>query len=356
MAALTQHWRDYFARGKPTGDVSAETLRFIYGLWVVAFLFKHGGAAWDVAWHFRYLFDEFSPPHNVNTVGTALALMVLAYQTWTGVAATGRGLFLIWTGWIFFLVSAPLDILNHNLYGIDLTTWSVTHFMLYTGTTLMLVGVLYSWLKLAPNGSLRIFYAVIIWTLLLDDVMFPLGQQEFGYVAYDAFLKGTSPASRELIDLAGNTAVGIAKYAVENVPRWLYPLWMTVMASLLFTIARRIQGWAWTATAMASLYLAFRFTAQTISATFQFPQSFVPIMILGAALLIDLAARFKWKPILTAIILITAYYTSAAVVGRATLMPDFDLWTAPIAFVLLWIGLEAWEWFKNYYERRLIRT
>ena len=68
-------------------------------------------------------------------------------------------------------------------------------------------------------------------------------------------------------------------------------------------------------------------------------------MILGAALLIDLAARFKWRPILTAILLIIAYYSGAAVVGRATLMPDFDLWTAPIAFVLLWIGLEACELF-----------
>ncbi|MBI5713188.1 MAG: hypothetical protein HZC38_07165, partial [Chloroflexi bacterium] len=176
-------------------------------------------------------------------------------------------------------------------------------------------------------------------------VMFPLSQQEFGYLAYDAFLKGTSPASRELIDLDGTTAVGIAKYAVENVPRWLYPIWMSVMAALLFTTARRIQGWAWTATAMASLYLAFRFTSQTISATFQFPQSFIPIMILGAALLIDLAARLKWKPMITTILVIIAYYSGAAVVGRATLMPDFDLWTAPIAFVLLWIGLEAWEFF-----------
>ena len=47
MAALTHHWRDYFTRGKPTGNVSVETLRFIYGLWVVAFLLKHGGAAWE---------------------------------------------------------------------------------------------------------------------------------------------------------------------------------------------------------------------------------------------------------------------------------------------------------------------
>lgn len=75
-------------------------------------------------------------------------------------------------------------------------------------------------------------------------------------------------------------------------------------------------------------------------------------MILGAALLIDLAARFKWRPILTAIILIIAYYSSAAVVGRATLMPDFDLWTAPIAFVLLWIGLETWERFWAWLEKQ----
>jgi hypothetical protein len=337
-------WRNLLKRGQPTGDADSRTLWLVYGLWLLAFVFKHGGAAWDIAWHFRYLRDDLAPPHLINTVGTALAFGLLALQSWTGLAAERTGLRLLQAGWLIFLISIPLDIINHRLFGLDLTTWSATHMLLYSGTTLMLVGVLRSWLKMAKPGPWATAYAICIWVLLLDDVLFPLGQQEYGVVAVADYLKGQPTASPDLLAFAGNDAL---RYAYGSLPTWLYPIWMVAVASLLLVIANRIQKWRWTATATTAIYLALRGLAGLALTSTGYSPSFIPVMILGAGVVIDLGLHYRWPAWLTTVLTAGVYYLGAMLISRWTLMPRFDWITAPGAAVLLWTGMTAWDWWRS---------
>ena len=56
-----REWRDRL--GGAPAETSQRELRAIFVLWLVAFLLKHAGSAWDVAWHFRYVFGVLEPPH-----------------------------------------------------------------------------------------------------------------------------------------------------------------------------------------------------------------------------------------------------------------------------------------------------
>lgn len=64
-------------------------MKKVYGLWLLAFALKLFGSAWDTSWHFKYFFDTFSPPHNVNTVGFLLAWALVGYH-WGGTAWAQR--------------------------------------------------------------------------------------------------------------------------------------------------------------------------------------------------------------------------------------------------------------------------
>ncbi|KPV49910.1 hypothetical protein SE17_29965 [Kouleothrix aurantiaca] len=73
----------------------------------------------------------------------------------------------------------------------------------------------------------------------------------------------------------------------------------------------------------------------------EFPLSFIPVMLLPAAFLIDLAGQRHWRPLVIALALTVCYYGGALLVDTATLMPRFALATAPLAFALLWAGYAA---------------
>jgi len=73
-----------------------------------------------------------------------------------------------------------------------------------------------------------------------------------------------------------------------------------------------------------------------------FPPSFIPVMLLGAGLAIDLAARRRWHSVVTSAALLLAFYGGAALIGRLTLMPAFAPWTALVVAGPLW-GIIAAE-------------
>jgi hypothetical protein len=333
--ATTLRWRNVFARGKPRAHDDARVLTLVYGLWLLVFALKAAGADWDIAWHYRFLRDDFAPPHLLNTFGMSVGVMLLAFQTWTGWAVDRRGLKLIQAGVVIFAVAIPLDVINHLIWGLDMTTWSPTHSLLYLGTATMIVGALQSWRKLAAPGPWRTALSVGFWAFLVDAVMFPLGQQEYGTLAVDALLKGQTTASSDLLALAGADKIA---FALGPIPAWVYPVWLVLATSALLIVARHVQGWRWTATTAASLYLASRVVAYFALAAAGFPRSFVPLMLLAGALLIDLQARWQWPPLLAALAVTAAYYGSARLIGAWTLMPAFPSGSAPIVAAGLWAG------------------
>jgi hypothetical protein len=300
---------------------------------VLAFALKHTGASWDVAWHFRYLRDDLIPPHILNLSGNAIVLALICFQFRSGLAVESRGFLITLTGFILFVVAIPLDLLNHRLFGLDVTIWSAPHLMFFFGSTIALVGLLRMWLCLAAPGHWKTVYTFVFLTLLMDCAIFVLGQQEYGVLSVDAYVRGRPTASDDLLALAhGN----VARFATGNIPPWVYPVWMVLASSIVLFGAQRIHPGHWTATIVAALYLAYRGASAALLAAAGFPPSFIPVMLLGAGLVVDGAARRRWRSLPTAAALLLVFYGGAALAGRATLMPAFDLATAPFIAVPIW--------------------
>jgi hypothetical protein len=302
-------------------------------LWIVAFALKHIGASWDVAWHFRFLRDDLIPPHIVNLSGNALALGLLYYHSLTRIAVERRGFMILLVGFACFIAALPLDLLNHRLHGLDVTIWSIPHLMFFFGSTIALIGLLHMWLHIAPIGRLRTAYTLIFLTLLTDCAMFVLGQHEYGVLSVAAFRSGRPTASADLLALAHGNVAG---FATGWVPDWVYPVWMVLAGTLVLMGARRVQLGRWTATMVAALYMAYRSAGYALLVAAKFPPSFIPVMVLSAAVVLDLAARWHWRSMFTTAGLLLAWYGSAAVVGQLTLMPTFAPETLWIVAVPLW--------------------
>ncbi|MGW2200274.1 hypothetical protein ACWCSH_49225 [Streptosporangium sp. NPDC001682] len=68
----------YWTRGKAGRETPEDLFRLLYFRWLVALSFKVLGASWDVSWHFKWLRDDLTPPHLLNSVGTAIANQTLS--------------------------------------------------------------------------------------------------------------------------------------------------------------------------------------------------------------------------------------------------------------------------------------
>jgi hypothetical protein len=333
------------------GDVRA--LRAVFVLWIVAFALKHAGASWDLAWHFRFLRDDLIPPHVVNLSGNAFALALIYFQFRTGVAVERRGFMAIVAGFALFVAAIPIDLINHHLFGLDVTIWSVPHLMFFFGSTIVLLGLLRMWLRLAAPGRWKTAGTFVFLTLLMDCALFVLGQHEYGVLSVDAYLRGHPTASDDLLALAHGDVAG---FASGHVPPWIYPIWMVLAATVTLLGARRAYPGAWTATLVAGLYLVYRAVSYALLSAATFPPSFIPVMLLGAGLAIALAARRRWRPVVASAALLLAFYGGAALIGRLTLMPAFAPWTALVVAGPLWGIVAAERWYSSQSERSALRT
>jgi len=336
-------WRARIDQQFSASDADQQTIRVVFVLWLLAFFFKHAGSGWDVAWHFRYVF-ALEPPHWLNMVGNLIAIGLISFQTMTGKAVERSGFLVMQGAFVVFLIHMPLDVLNHYLFGLDVTVWSPTHMLGFAATTVMMAGLLYSWLKLAEPGRWRLLLALACWSFLLDDAMYMLSQQEYGVIALAAYGRGVTTASPELLAQAGRNP---QQFVEGGIPHWVYPIWMLLAGMPVLIAARRIQGWRWSATIVASIYLGYRVIGWMLLGAFGFPVSFIPAMLLPLAFLIDVAASRHWSALVTALVLVASAYLLAVLIGSYTLMPEFALDTAPIVLLALWAGLAAVDWWRR---------
>jgi hypothetical protein len=333
-------------------------------MWLVGLLCKMLGSSWDMSWHFKWQRDDLAPPHLLNTVGTVIVVVLVTIHTFTGFGCDRRSLRLMQGGTAIFLVAGPLDVINHRVNGLDLTAWSPSHFLLFIGTAVMIIGVIDGWLKSAAPGPTRTLVLGALWVFFLENAVFPQGQQEYGTLELASWLNGDPHAEPSLLRFAAETFYGdpnrpVTQEAVEHfalpIPSWVYPMWGIGVAALIMVVASRTIGRAWAATAVAGAYVAYRSLIWPALVAADFPPSIVPFYLLFVGLAVDLARRLKVANLTEAL----AGAAVVTVVGYGALLsqdllaqaPPVAYWTAPITFA----GLAVLWWSGRPLARRLSR-
>ena len=349
-------WHAWVTPGTAPRAMPVPELVTIYRLWLAALLLKMLGAGWDVSWHFRWLRDDLAPPHLLNSAGTAMAVALVAFHSYTGYGVDRRALHLMQVGMGVFLVAIPLDLINHRINGLDITTWSATHGLLYLGTAVMMTGVIRGWALYGPPGRARWLTLGTLWVFFLENVMFVAGQQEYGVVAVMAWDAGRPEAEPSLLQFAANQIgrpvdrVAVVHFALP-VPAWVYLAWIVAAAMLVLVLARWMIGRRWAATAVTATYLAYRAVMWVLLVGTGFPRSAVPFMLLGGAFAVDLmmsrprfSARLSWvaRPLIGAMLVAAAICGAAWLQDVLLIAPPLDYRSVAGAaggLAAVWLGL-----------------
>lgn len=345
----------YWTRGEPGREMPQRTVALLFKLWLVAFLLKSAGATWDISWHFKWFRDTLAWPHNVNLVGLGIAIGGVVLHTFTGYGVDRPALRLLQGGLALFVVAAPLDELNHRVNGLDITTWSPSHFMLYAGTAIMIAGVIRALLVCVEPGRFRNFALLAAFFFFLDNALFPNGQQEYGIMALRAWDAGTPTGEPLLYRFAADqlgqpevTRSTIEAFALP-IPAWFYPVYGILATTCVLIVARRAIGLRWTSTMIGAAYVGYRCVAWVALSAGGFPESAVPFWLLPLCLAIDMVATGAWTwtvRILSGAALVTGVgYTAIALQGALLVAPPVDYYSAIGTFVLLallWATAERW--------------
>lgn len=278
----------------PTEDQRPATTLLVFRLWLLAFSLKMLGSTWDMSWHFKWLRDDLAPPHLLNTAGTVLAVALVLFQVRTGVGLDRRSKRLMIAGTATFLAAIPIDVLNHRINGLDITAWSASHALLYIGTALMILGVAHSYGISTTPGRVRTFGLGAAWFFFLENVLFPNQHQEYGVLSLAAWKAGKPYAEPILLKFAADQIgrpvdlQSISKFTLPVGP-WVYPAWMVGAAMLTLVAARVLVNVQWTATVIATAYVAYRCVVWGILYATGFPPSAVPFALIGGAIVVDIA-------------------------------------------------------------------
>ncbi|WP_245764800.1 hypothetical protein [Nonomuraea jiangxiensis] len=356
----------YWTRGPAGRDTPQDLFRVLYYGWLVAFTLKVLGAAWDVSWHFKWLRDDLAPPHLLNSVGTVLAVTLTVIHGYTGYGVDKAALRLIQWGTGIFLVAVPLDLINHRVNGLDITSWSPSHIMLYVGTLFMVVGVVRGWFMGAPPGRERTVVLGVFFAFVLENVHFPEQHQEYGILSIGAWDNQATYAEPILLRFAADqlgrpvdrtTMTGFAL----PVPDFLYPVYAVVVGLAVLVIARSLIGRFGAATLVAGGYVGVRVVLWPLLTYTGFPPSAVPLFLVVGGLLVDVAFLVR-QPVARAVLgsigVTAAAYgalaAQSAIMGTVygTLMGQRGLLGAPplVMSSAVWAGvglLVAWlavEW------------
>ena len=342
MRGTMQRIAPLWTRGEPGRATPPAVTVALYTSWLVALTFKTLGASWDVAWHFKWIRDTTAPPHMVNFVGTGIAVALVLVHTYTGYAVDRRALRFMQVGMGSFVVTIPMDIVNHTVNGLDLTAWSVTHVLLFTGTTITLIGLIMGWHSQFPRQHR--FYRVglaALWLSMLENLWFPNEQQEYGVLSLAAWDRGQTYAQPELLQFAASQIHHpVDRAAVEHfslgLPEWLYPVWCVLSATIALMLAKRFLRGKFTATMIAACYVGYRTLALGFIAGIGFPPYAVPFWALAVGVAVDLAYLLG-TPLVVAVLAPALGYL--ALWGQSTLLvappSDFASWPAAVVVLML---------------------
>jgi hypothetical protein len=342
LATARWFWAAYMTPGRPGRTTTRQELRWIYTAWLGAFLLKMLGSSWDVSWHFRWLRDDLAPPHLLNSAGTAVVIGLVIFHSYTGYGVDRRALRLMQVGIGMFLVAIPIDIVNHRINGLDITSWSPSHGLLYLGTAIMLAGAIRGWWLYAEPGRIRDLVSLGLWLFFVENVLFPNQHQEYGVLSLRDYLAGHTTAEPSLLDFARSQGQTPTQFMLP-VPSWVHPTWLVCAGLLALLVARKVVGLRWTASAVAGAYLLYRSLMWLGLVAIGFPPSVLPFVLLAGALLIDVAVTLRVPGWLAGPIVVGVVYGLAAGQEALGLLPPWNWWSGlPVAvgFGVLWAGVD----------------
>lgn len=284
----------YWTRGEAGRETPQDLFRVLYFGWLAAFTLKVLGSAWDVSWHFKWLRDDLAPPHLLNSAGTVIAVALTVIHGYTGYGVDKLALRLIQWGTGIFLVAVPLDLINHRVNGLDITSWSPSHILLYVGTFFMIAGVIRGWFMGAQKGRERVVVLGAFFAFFLENMHFPEQHQEYGILSLGAWDNHATYAEPILLQFAADQMgrpidrTMMAGFTLP-VPDYLYPVYAVVGVLSVLVVARLMVGRFGAATLVAGSYVLFRTLIWPLLTFTGFPPSAVPFFMLAAGLLVDLA-------------------------------------------------------------------
>ncbi len=369
MQRLAGFMRTYWTRGEPGRPTPRSLAVFMQRMWILALFCKLLGSSWDVSWHFKWLRDDFAPPHLLNTVGTGIAIGLVLAHTFTGYGAERRSLRIMQWGTGIFVVAGPIDVINHRVNGLDLTAWSPSHLLLYGGTAIMVVGVLRNWFRTYPReGAFSRQWSIgliALFTFLFEDLYFPTGQEEYGILEVASWLRGTPYAEPSLLSFAaGQLGRPVDDVALQHfampIPPWVYPVWVMAVCVPLLVTARIMVGRRWTASVVIAGYVAYRCVIWPILTVGTFPPSYLPLYLLPLGIAVDLLFLLRRKPYVRAAVgglvlpglgygalwlstVVTGTPTNLANMPIAEIRASFEhgshLLTPPVTWSSIWVAL-----------------
>jgi hypothetical protein len=343
VATVQWFWAAYMTPGRPGRVTTEQELRWIYTAWIGAFLLKMLGSSWDVSWHFKWLRDDLAPPHLLNSAGTAVVIGLVIFHSYTGYGVDRRALRLMQWGIGLFLVAIPIDIVNHRINGLDITSWSPSHGLLYLGTAIMLAGAIRGWWLYAAPGRVRDLVSLGLWLFFVENALFPNQHQEYGVLSLRDYLAGHTTAEPQLLDFAAAQGQTPTQFMLP-VPAWVHPAWLVCAGLLALLVARRVVGLRWTATLIAGAYLAYRCVAWLALVATGFPPSTPPFILLVGAVLVDLAVTRRLPGWLAAPLVAGLVYAAAAGQEALNILPPWNwpsIFPVALGFTVLWLGVDV---------------
>jgi hypothetical protein len=345
IAALKWFWPAYMTPGRPGRRTDQTELNWIYLAWLGAFLLKMLGSTWDVSWHFRWLRDDLAPPHLLNSAGTAIVVGLVIFHSYTGYGVDKKALRLMQWGIGAFLIAVPIDILNHRINGLDITSWSPSHGLLYLGTAIMLAGAIRGWWLYAAPGRIRDLVSLGLWLFFVENAIFPNQHQEYGVLSLKAYDAGQTTAEPQLLDFAAAQGQTPTMFMLP-VPSWVHPTWLICTGLLALVVARKLVRLRWTATAIVAAYLLYRAVMWLLLVGMGFPPSVLPLVLLVGAVLVDLCITHRVPGWLAGLLTTGIVYAVGFGQEALGLLPPWNWWSAvPVAvgFALLWTAVDLLE-------------
>lgn len=328
------------------------------GFWagvLAALALKYVGASWDVSSHFRTTQDTANPAHIVNLVGNFLLAGLLLAQWRTHRPEERRPLLAAIGGMCVVGLAVPLDIAWHKVHGLDLTTWSPTHMLLFYGTAfacfglvlLLLAHVGWRWNDAAARPRLPWAAWLLLTVLLartLAPLLFPASFNEFAAVGAENLRTGQSlyAVDGTLVDFAA----GFHDLPNADLPHALYPGYTLAVAAAFATAVRRLSRVPGLATAAAAAYVAGRVASDVAAHAAGFPTSAIPAHALLAALAVDAVWSVPRIPrVVTSSALATGLaYAYWSWPGPAPARVPLDWHVAPFALAVTLAGAMLAGW------------